>query len=222
MIIFIGDVHGDYFSIRNFILSMNIRNTTFIQVGDFGLGFYNLMDDIKSLDDLNKILIKSDNILYIIRGNHDNPQFWVDAEDWNLSNLKLIPDYTEMVLEDKKFFFVGGGLSIDRSTRTLNKDYWPHEVIMMEEDLPTDVDVLVTHAPHPNIFSNNNDNLNYWIDRDKTLIESLRDENLKLKVLGEKIKPKVWVSGHLHWGETVIFHNCTYVSLGINEFKELL
>jgi hypothetical protein len=36
MLIFIGDVHGEFHELTHKLANHNIRNSTFIQVGDFG------------------------------------------------------------------------------------------------------------------------------------------------------------------------------------------
>lgn len=127
-VIFIGDLHGDWEAIPDFITKYDIKNTTFIQVGDFGIGFDGAIKDEHRLVKLNFPLVKTENELLIIRGNHDDPQYWNNAEDWNKRNIEFVPDFTVKEINFMKYFFVGGGVSIDRSVRN------PEQVIgLMKE-----------------------------------------------------------------------------------------
>ena len=61
MIIFIGDVHGEFNELSNKLANTNVKNSTFIQVGDFGLGFMKMKNEISQLNILNNRLKDANN-----------------------------------------------------------------------------------------------------------------------------------------------------------------
>jgi len=73
--VLIGDLHGGYPELLNKIKKYKLENTSFIQVGDWGLGFQRRELDIKALVQIDSFLREQANRLYIIRGNHDNKWF---------------------------------------------------------------------------------------------------------------------------------------------------
>ncbi len=69
-----------------------------LHVGDFGMGFTTLKGGITQLKRLNDRLKKYNTYLYVIRGNHDDPQYYNDEvfkEETGIngfSNVKLLKD----------------------------------------------------------------------------------------------------------------------------------
>ena len=156
MIIFIGDVHGEFKELSNKLANTNVKNSTFIQVGDFGLGFKRKENEAAELNTLNKRLKDLNNEMYVIRGNHDDPSYFTSNRSY--SNILFLEDYTLLKVEGKNILLVGGAISIDRSWRVLNNSYWLEEVfvydkIKLENALRNfdRVDIVVTHnAPNEN------------------------------------------------------------------------
>ena len=220
-IIFIGDIHGKFNSISNFIDRINIKNTQFIQVGDFGLGFN--VHDIDNLTILNKKLEESKNFLYIIRGNHDCPKYWKPLNILKkLNNIYFVPDYTYMKINELQYLFVGGGISIDRSKRIINTSYWKNEEIILDDSkLNQKIDILVTHVPLRSVFLEFTGNIDYWFQNDKQLKKDLDKEEEILSKIFQKTKPKYWISGHFHISQKIIFENCEHITLSIEEFKKI-
>jgi hypothetical protein len=126
-------------------------------VGDFGVGYEPTVDD-KNLEDLNKFLAENNCTVYAIRGNHDDPSYFEGNHIF--SNLKLMPDYSQEIIEGKKFLFCGGAISIDRkfslskmqmsASHGLNKPmYWWDEAFDLDlEELEKirDVEIVITHT----------------------------------------------------------------------------
>jgi predicted phosphodiesterase len=72
--IIIGDTH----SIRPIFAAIddnNIENQNIIHVGDVGIGFLSVKQDVANLQLLDRALIETNNKLYLIRGNHDFKNF---------------------------------------------------------------------------------------------------------------------------------------------------
>ncbi len=97
MIIFIGDVHGEFKELTVKLARSNVRESHFIQVGDFGLGFKKKEAESDELEALNSFLIKENNHLYVIRGNHDNPKYFKASSGF--SNITFLADYSLIELE---------------------------------------------------------------------------------------------------------------------------
>ena len=110
-----GDTHGNHNYIRYMIRTPDINNTTLFHVGDFGIGFKNEHVDIAEMERLNEALEYKNNHLYVIRGNHDKPEWFDGTRDW--SNLHLVPDYTIIDVNGFGVLMVGGAISIDRKPR---------------------------------------------------------------------------------------------------------
>lgn len=149
--IIIGDLHGGYPEILYKIKKFGLTKTVFIQVGDWGLGFQHKELDIKALSQIDKFLREKENHLHILRGNHDNKWFWDHRDAFNLQNTKLVQDYEVLEIENQRVFFIGGGISIDRLSRTSGKDYWPDEEIQFDEALlksacAQGIDIAISHV----------------------------------------------------------------------------
>lgn len=75
----IGDTHGIENCtklIEDDLESNFMMNGSYIHVGDFGIGFKEFEDDVRDLYNLNTLLQKYNNKLYVVRGNHDNPRYF--------------------------------------------------------------------------------------------------------------------------------------------------
>lgn len=74
-ILVIGDIHGRWVDFGNELTKKNISNVDIIHVGDGGYGFLSRTGQYKALASINEVLAVHDIVLYNIRGNHDNP-YW--------------------------------------------------------------------------------------------------------------------------------------------------
>ena len=199
----------------------NIPEVTFIQVGDFGIGYQHVDIELKKLTTLNEFLKGMGFNMMVVSGNHDDPKFW--NGDYKFSNLWLIPDYTYLTIEGNKFLFVGGATSIDRIYRTPGKDWWANEILVPPNTPLEKVDVLVMHTA-PNEVGNIRSDLTEYYKWDPLLKTDLADErNLASKIL-HACKPSRFYCGHFHvsqTGETPIDDTwCKWHILDIFEFKE--
>lgn len=162
---FLGDIHGQFSIINQYVNKYDIKDAHIIQVGDFGVGFQTLKKEKRLLEMHHTQLVKNNVHVWAIRGNHDyKPHF--DNDPFGFSNIHLIPDYTVLELCDKKILCIGGAVSVDRTWRytklqkegffdnvTLGKEsWWPDEVFVLDRDRLGEmrgIDIVVTHtAPH--------------------------------------------------------------------------
>lgn len=242
MILFLGDLHGNFEYLKHLLKSKSITDCYIIQVGDFGAGFTKPVHEMEVFESLNEFL-KSRNIkMYAFRGNHDNPAYF--NGDYKFSNLELIPDYTVLDIEDEKILCIGGAVSIDRKQRlaedTLNakygsskRSYWYDEVVKYDEDKIkqiSGVNVLATHtAPDwcvPNTKLGYGHLVEHFAYEDEKLIEDLRDERqLMTKIFNELQKNgnniRTHMYGHFHRSDITMNGMCNHHLLGINELYQL-
>jgi hypothetical protein len=238
MIIAIGDVHGKFDQLitkMEIVLEEN-TNVNFVQVGDFGLGFEQPVRDWNSLNPINELLKKSDSMMYVIRGNHDNPAFWYKGLGFQFSNIKFVTDDTLLLIEDKYCYFAGGTISVDRTRRRQGIDYWsdesyasPQWVLDGYNNGEFDrIDILFTHdVYHPcsPYHVNKSEVVKYFADFDEYLIQDLYLSQEEMKILYDdivKISPNfTWYHGHYH--ESHVTNNNEQIthSLSELEFKEV-
>ena len=62
--IFIGDIHGNFKKFFDILVETEYQNETFIQVGDFGLGFRSVESEISLLFPINDWLRDNNNFMY--------------------------------------------------------------------------------------------------------------------------------------------------------------
>jgi predicted phosphodiesterase len=219
MTFFLGDIHGSFAPIFHWLDRLAEKGDTLIQVGDFGLGWITK----KALEELGReSKDKGVNIL-AIRGNHDNPRLFKD--NFKTGNLELLPDYSLREVEGKQIFFIGGAISIDRTSRIEGISYWKDEEVEMwlPKVLGIHCDTVVTHSapsfcnPTTKDFSN----IQWAIDDDPALLEELPIEREYFtdvfSVLCETNPPKNWYYGHFHTSLEERIHDCKFRCLDINE-----
>ena len=162
---FLGDIHGNFNIIHQYINMYDINDAYIIQVGDFGVGFKTLDKERKMFEMFHTNLVKRNVTVWAIRGNHDYKPYF-DNDPFGFTNIKLLPDYTVLNLENKNILCIGGALSVDRMWRYTKKQkcgiyedtkigvesWWPDEVFILDRDKLGEyrgIDIVVTHtAPH--------------------------------------------------------------------------
>lgn len=110
-IIVVGDVHGYYNTVVSFIKNNNISNFILLFAGDTGCGFSSKNSLQVQLQKLDKICVKNNINVLMLRGNHDDPSYFNTDEPFEFGNIKCIPDYT---LINNEVLCIGGATSIDR------------------------------------------------------------------------------------------------------------
>lgn len=239
---FIGDTHGNNGYIKMLIKNFNYRNTEMIHVGDFGVGFISKEQEIKNLDSLNDFMKERNIILHVIRGNHDNPQYF-DGTYLN-TNLKLHPDYTVLNIEGKNILLVGGAISIDRVPRrrynvqeirqnnnSEKRYYWEDEKFILDKkklENFRDINIVVTHtAPH---YAKPFDQKGKWpyivtqfMGEDPTLADDLITErnllNEMYDILNNNNDIENWFYGHFHNSDYTNYGYTLFNMLAINEMR---
>lgn len=241
----IGDTHGNFQYIRDRIKRLNITDMTLLHVGDFGVGFKEEEKDRYDLTELNMVLRDNNCMMYVIRGNHDNPEYFDGT--WKWSNLKLVPDYTVVNVDGDDILMVGGATSIDRIPRKLREEqlkkvgakwtklHYSDENFKLDEERLKEVKgvrYVVTHcAPH---FCEPINNVGLpthgyvvegFAEEDKNLKTELDEERMQLTKMYEILKENnfisAWFYGHFHRSHAMYYEDTDFVLLGINEFREV-
>ena len=223
--ILIGDTHGLNAVIKNEIRNQNITDTHFIHVGDFGVGYPK--HGIEWLEDMNDFMKSRNCILFVIRGNHDDPSYFYGEHTY--SNLKLVPDYTVLELEDRRILCVGGAISIDRKTRTTLVDWFPFEEFKFDKDKIDEikgVDMVVTHTAPDFVYPYGiNDVVKHYALGDPTLIHVLAKERAQITEMYDRLQMnnyiQHWFYGHFHETVDVDLKGTSFHLLSIMEFRSL-
>ncbi len=218
----IGDVHGKWTKLLLNLVHSELKDTNFIQVGDFGLGFY--PNDLTHLKAIDEYLIQTNNHLYVIRGNHDNPIYFNKCKP-SFTNIHLLSDWSYHIIEGKKGLFIGGAISIDRNTRTPNRDYWKDEAIFYPSDdfKFRDVDFVITHDCPTFINPITDKNSPIFKDNPDLYKDCLNGRKILDWIWDEIPKEKLqkWCYGHYHWSERTYVDNTAFIKLAELEMVEL-
>jgi len=143
-ILIVGDTHAQYSRLFEELDRFSLTNTLLIHVGDGGEGFLPHKKQLRQFELLNNSFKKRGVEYWSIRGNHSDPAYFDGSV--NLSNFKLLPDYHTAIINNQKFQFVGGAISIDRIWRKEGVSYWKDEPFVFDETKAEKCDVLITHS----------------------------------------------------------------------------
>lgn len=219
-IIFLGDVHGNLNLLKFYISSMKLTNTIFIQLGDLGAGIIHQ----SAYTFLNTTLVETNNILYAIRGNHDDPECFETTHNVE-SNIIFVKDYDIIRLLDKDILFIGGAISIDRRVRVQEGyPYWLDEPVktdpyyLQELIKVKNIDICVTHTAPLFVFPYT------FVTTDKVLEYELRNERIYLEKVYELIKNKglrKWYYGHFHNSGTELYDKVEFNLIDQNTIKNI-
>ena len=244
-LMFLGDLHGNFNLIGQYIDRFGIKDTYIIQVGDFGVGFKSLVKEKRELELYHTKLVKNNVIVYAIRGNHDFPRYF-NNDPFGLTNIKLVKDYTVLNLEGKNILCIGGAISVDRrlrmtkhqregnfDIRTGSEAWWPDETFNLDLDRLNkfrDINIVVTHTAPDYCFPDNCTGLGPFVNG---IIKQTGDEELRLDLLDERrhltlaaqaIKEhndiEFWYYGHFHRNETTNIYGTKHRLLGVGELFE--
>ena len=219
----VGDIHGKWDALFKEIDSFDMCDCTLICVGDLGIGFKDShAKEIRALQFANDFFVARDIQFLSIRGNHDNPAYF-NGEIQTFSNLRLVPDYHIETINDKKFLFVGGAISIDRKLRKLGFSYWSDEAFKLDHSKIQRCDVLITHsAPTWNGPIEKSGIMSNYCQKDETLWDECLEERKQHDILIELTKPKRHYCGHFHTDSLVEFDGCISRILDELEITQVL
>lgn len=228
--IFLGDIHGyteGGFDHLHWLIKTRISDSNIIQVGDFGMT-NNIRYMNETLIKLDKHLGETNNKLYVIRGNHDNPAFWNGTHIYK--NLELVPDYETRIIEDKKVLFMGGAISVDRKKRIRENNLWWHDegFVLKKGGLSSfeGVDIVVSHTSPNFAFPQTLSGIpDEYIQADNTLLQECARERLNMTDAYEILKNNNnitnWLYGHFHTNEVTLHEGVEFRVVGIKDTYHL-
>lgn len=208
----IGDVHGKFDEYKKVVG----RSSHSVQLGDFG--FVSEWNQL-SYSGLDPSCHK------IIKGNHDQYDY---ESPFDLGNFGMSE------IGGVKFFFIRGGISIDRTNRLLTeystkqKTWWSQEELNLSEMLDCirlyslyQPDIVMSHVPaasFSNIMTDGDDSILTRFKFHKGFKENhqlLGDELLKIH------RPKIWLSAHFHQSFRAEIDGTDFISLAELEHFDL-
>lgn len=215
MITVISDAHGKYDEYYN--IASKVRYS--VQIGD--MGFSSTWNKL-NYSDLDPSRHK------VIGGNHDDYDLAPNSPFY-------LGDYGITNVGGLDFFFVRGGLSIDRVYRVgeeLNggpKTWWSQEELnfhqmidcikLYKKEKPN---ILISHVPPQRFIDNINGNKGNSILQRFKFHEGFRENtSLLMDELLDYHKPKLIISGHHHRSHTEIKGKMKFVSLAELETFEI-
>ena len=223
LLIFCGDIHGELRElVHKLIEKYKIENADVIILGDFGVGFDKSLNN--TYNRIEKKLDNHDINIHTIRGNHDDPSFFINPK--NYPRLKFLEDHKIYNISGRKIYTIGGANSTDIEDRLKDNEvrkrkhklpcWWEDEVIEKKyDDLPGRVDIIISHEA-PLCFEP-------VVKRDflpdyqlKNIIESRK----YLTYILETINTDYWFYGHYHTSYSGSYNNVVYRCLGIMELFE--
>jgi len=246
-IVVVGDLHFKWKILQENIKALDLEDIIIFQSGDFGVGFDLTTDrkirkENKRLKIFNEFFEKRSIFLYVIRGNHDNPEFFDGCH--NLSHIIFMQDYDVIQVGDKKILGIGGALSTDRKenpnfpdmygkphpARIPGRDWWPgSEMVKYDEKKLNnikDIDVVITHgAPkfaYPLLAE---ERLEKWVEYDPELLnEAIEEREIQTKIYNKLIENndiEYYIYGHYHRHNMTPIDNTMFWCLEKESFTEL-
>jgi len=220
--IFVGDIHGNPKNVIEKMTRLEIQNEILIQVGDFG----RFEGDDLFITELDEFLRVTNNEMKVLRGNHDNPNDWLDNPSY--TNIQFVGDYDVQEIECMSVMFVGGGVSVDRERRKEGVSWWKNEIIknptQYDLELMKTIDIMVSHVPIKKMYNHvlcsryNESRFSSGVQKD-LYIEQRLLENIYFLTTD---KLKYWVSGHMHnHGKYVDLNGANFYFLGIDDLIEV-
>ena len=224
---FCGDIHGDY---KEFVWTITkrygLRNSAIVVLGDFGVGFDKTMTDLYKWSE--KRLNDTNNVIFAIRGNHDDPEYFTDEEKYSYPRLRFMEDHKVYTICGKTIYPIGGAnstdvtyrLEINQNLAAKGKDkrvWWPGEDITRKYDnLPTRVDIIISHSAPLTFLPI----ITKFPETPGWQYDKILDERKYLDHILVEVKAKYWFYGHYHHHFSGSFGELLYKGLDIMEFYE--
>ncbi len=225
--IFIGNIGKDYDRFAEKLRSGGIEGESLFQLGDFGIGLSDKENVERKLNDVNEILKSESAVLYIIRGDWDNPFYFTEENFVYRSNVRLVPDYKTMKLGDYKILPIGGGMAFNRKQKHKKGEFWKEEKMSLEVKRIKKirgVNLVISHKPPSFVFNTEFEDelVGDWFRGDSCMEYQLNKEREDLRMAFKYLKRrnslKYWISSHLTYPERKVRDGVECVSLDAFEF----
>lgn len=227
LLLFSGDIHGCLKKIIWKISNqLGLSKVSLVIAGDFGVGFGSPKAMDVMYNSVKDRLEKHDIIVYVVRGNHDDPSYFDGKHDY--PRIKFLEDHKVYEIEGKRIYPIGGAHSLDRDWRIdANKEeesygsskryWWSGEKIKEKyEDLPDDVDIIVSHESPLSFKPVTVRDVN-----DYDLWEDIVKSRKYLDYILKEVRTDWWIHGHYHKSTSGNFGDVRYRGLDIEEIFEI-
>lgn len=239
-----GDIHGKFKTLLYDVKRFEIENAIILVAGDCGIGFEKSTYYKQLYNKLSVTLKKTNNLLLLLRGNHDDPAYF-DGEKINFPYMKAIPDYSILKFSEHIILCIGGAISIDRQERKdimwlrqlrnqeARKFYWENECPIFDtisfceiSQSNLFIDMVVTHTAPSFCYPTSKIGINGWFERDVALKIDLATERLTIdkiynRLLSDKHPVKDWFYGHFHNSHIEYISDIRFTLLNIGELKKV-
>lgn len=208
-----GDIHARISHVDSF--ARQHPGQSLIILGDCGFGFDPLLPQM-----LNHIGSANNVHIYCIRGNHDDPAFFLKKR--TDEHLHPLPDFSLLSINGKTALAIGGGISIDRLYRRENINWWKNEPLAIDKEklasLTDAVDILLTHTgPAPPGIPRLSEQFPGLLKKDPALLDEIRQEQALCNDLAARLQPSWWIYAHFHQSITWKKGNILLKTLNVNE-----
>ena len=239
-----GDIHGEFSTLAYNVKRLGIENSVIIVAGDCGVGFEKETHYPQLYGKLRKSLDNSNNLLLLVRGNHDDPAYF-NGDRIDYARKKCIPDYSVVKAAGRNVLCVGGAISIDRKhrleamwleevwrRRPVRPTYWENEAQVFYEFAlkeiaagGIEIDCVVTHTCPSFCYPQSKRGIEGWLAEDDTLAADLDKERAVMDRLHERLLAdghpvRDWFYAHFHDSRTEFIGNIRFSLLGIMELKQ--
>ena len=214
-----GDIHGEF----DFLVGKMLR--------------MELTDTLVTLKKLNSSLL-------LIRGNHDDPEFF-QREMIVFPRMRTLPDYSIIRFKDRTILCVGGAISIDRlyridqmriladSGRAPRKLYWENETPQFDEremnaikEAGLRIDTVVTHTAPSFCYPTTKRGIEMWMAYDPNLEKDIDEERATMdrlhnRLLSDGHPLTQWYYGHYHCTSSDRIDGVGFHLLDIGQIREV-
>lgn len=240
---FYGDIHGDFLGLVYSIINRySLKDCVVFVCGDIGMGFHKVNYYGEMFKKMNHRLKDKNVNLILIRGNHDNPDYFKSDNGLmgKYTNVHLIDDYEVLQLNNYNVLCIGGAVSVDKYCRTENVSWWAGEEIKyldlsefkndisnIQTNTGLNIDIVCTHTSPAFCEPLSKEGLQYFAKHDPSIIDKCDFERKYLTdiydILSDNCYIKYWFYGHFHNNYYNYLHNNTnFNGLGIMEIKEAI
>ncbi len=225
-----GDYHGQKEQLKKQLVSIPAGSAV-VFLGDYPI------HHAGQLATLSILLGDFELQAYLIRGNHDNPQFWRDdREDVNqkFANLTLLADVDSLQWQGLNVLCIGGAISADRLGDRMDQvDCWS-----TDEQVPMDVaactqalvdefgsfDIMLshtcTHEGEP-VCAEKVAFVSRFLPIDEKLENDLKNEALRLSKVFQVSGAPRSIFGHYHYSSDIDAAGANFRALDICEIMNI-
>lgn len=237
-----GDIHGEFPTLMFHVKRLEIKNSVIIVAGDCGIGFEKEMHYTQLYNKLVKTLEATNNVLLLVRGNHDDPAYF-DGNRIDFERMKCIADYSVVCCGERRILCIGGAVSIDRKHRmeamwldrlkngTARPLYWENEAAVFntqafDELRGMRIDTVVTHTCPSFCYPITKSGIEGWLLKDAELSGDLNAERGEMDkiynmLMSDNHPIRNWYYAHFHQSNNEFIDGIHFSLLNIMEIKEL-